>query len=164
MKDFELLLQENNTDINKVCKYYAYKFKIEPDELKGIVLEKLWKYKDNYKDQGFKFSSWVQQIAYNSCIDEFRKRSKAVLVSLPDDNFQSNSIIHNGRDYDKRNYLYSVYKKIRQRYPGEKHYNYRICMYMLGQGYKMREIADYLNVTEGTIKSIIHRVRVFLYE
>lgn len=158
MKDFELVLKENMSNINKICSHYAFKFYLDKDDIKSIVLEKLWKNKDNYQERGFKFSSWIQTITRNTCLDII-KLKKVSLYSLNED---YNSVFEDHKVYEVRNSLYHTYKKIRLNYAGEKFYKYRITIYMTAKGYKIKEIADKLETAEGTVKVMLHRIRKFL--
>jgi RNA polymerase sigma factor (sigma-70 family) len=54
-----------------LCRNIAYRYKLNDDDLFSTVLEKVWRYRDRFKD-GSNFRGWVTVIAYNAAKDTLR--------------------------------------------------------------------------------------------
>jgi RNA polymerase sigma factor (sigma-70 family) len=161
MKDFDAFLNENMRTINYYCAYNSHKFNIDKKELKSTVLEKLWKSRHIFTEQqGTK--AWLSLVIKNCCLDYKRTiYSKQAFCSLEPIH---STILDASHKKSQRNYIAGLYIKIRNQYPGQKGLKYRTCIYMIGQGYKIKEVAEQLNISENSVKTIVFRIREFLHD
>ena len=108
------------------------------------------------------FSTWVYSVAKNSAIDFFRKKKKFVSIdelgnassdmvdvySLP----EQTAILS-----DSKNSIISALNAINS--------EQRTCIVLKDiEGYSIQEIAEILDISEGTVKSRLHRGRALLRE
>ena len=167
MKDFDKFLKDNMVHINKYCTYQSFKFNINYNDLKSNVLEKIWKFQDKYTEQN-SVKSWINIIARHCAINYIRSpHARQTFLAINGTNGELQSFpepSNEPNNFELRQYAVAVYKKIRREYPGDKYYKQRMCIYMCGQGYRIREIAEHLNISENNVKSIIFRVREYLHD
>lgn len=113
------------------------------------------------------FSTWLYRITMNVCTDFLRKRSKAVLISMEqgavaNDNQQAIQIEEEAPGPDELAEKNQLKKLVRDAMDSlsDEHRQVLIFRDIMDMSYK--EIADTLNVNEGTIKSRINRARAGL--
>jgi len=110
------------------------------------------------------FSTWLYRITINVCTDFLRKRNRAILISMEqgaatNDNEQGIQIAEEAPGPDEiaeKNQLKELIKDAMDSLSAD-HRQVLILRDILDMSYK--EIADTLNVNEGTIKSRISRAR-----
>lgn len=138
----------------------AYGFFHDKDDAMEIVQEtfiRLYQKIDGFDetDERTRFHHWLNRMAYNICIDYYRKFKKQK-VSMKeiydfDETTRPSSIPEEEIDRDRfRNYLKNSVQGLPQRQQMVfvlKHFN----------GLKHHEISNMLNLSVGTIKSIYHR-------
>ncbi|HEY8422936.1 MAG TPA: sigma-70 family RNA polymerase sigma factor [Thermoclostridium sp.] len=110
------------------------------------------------------FSTWLYRITMNVCTDFLRKRNKAVVISMEqgavaNDSQQSIQIEEEAPGPDELVEKNQLKKMVRDAMDSlsDEHRQVLILRDIMDLSYK--EIADTLNVNEGTIKSRINRAR-----
>jgi RNA polymerase sigma-70 factor, ECF subfamily len=139
----------------------AYGFFQDKDDAMEIVQEtfiRLYRKIDGYDDNGdqTQFKRWIHRIAYNLCIDYYRKfkKQKKEMKVIYEHDESSRTITTRAEDnLDLRNFRENL-KKSAMRLPKSqktvfllKHYN----------GLKHQEISELLDLSVGTIKSLYHQ-------
>ncbi|MBQ4249941.1 MAG: RNA polymerase sigma factor [Clostridia bacterium] len=111
------------------------------------------------------FSTWIYRVTYNKCVDMLRKTQKLrrnVVMSTDDENFfetrDRRASIE--EDYEGRETLVTVMKII-DTLPSEQR-DVVILRYIKDLSYS--QIADVLEIAEGTIKSRLNRARLKIKE
>lgn len=139
----------------------AYGFFQDRDDAMEIVQEtflrvyqKLDSYDESSRDT--RFGGWVNRIAYNLCIDYYRKfkKKKAELKDLyhfEEENRVTSHFPEN--QLDQQNFKHQL-KKLVQKLPKQQKKIFVLKHY---SGFKHHEISSMLNVSVGSIKSLYHR-------
>ncbi len=111
------------------------------------------------------FSTWIYRVTYNKCVDMLRKTQKLrrnVVMSTDDENFfetrDRRASIE--EDYEGRETLVTVMKII-DTLPSEQR-DVVILRYIKDLSYS--QIADVLEIAEGTVKSRLNRARLKIKE
>lgn len=108
------------------------------------------------------FATWLYRITMNVCTDFLRKRNKATIISIEQpgaENEQTIQIADNEpgpHEVSEKNYLKKIVREAMDQLPPE-HRQVLILRDLLDMSY--RDIANTLNINEGTIKSRINRAR-----
>lgn len=112
-----------------------------------------------------RLSTWIYQIARHTALTHLRKRRHALpTVSLAatseeDDAPSPVDNIPSGDDPEKRFIEELIHREIEKLPPDQR----EALTYQM-EGYKIKEIAEMMNVPEGTVKTWIHRARNRLKE
>lgn len=116
---------------------------------------KAFNYLKNY-DPSHSFGAWLRRIVINTAIDHYHKKQKAVtLITYSEDygmdEFEIDQI---QKDMNAEEILFYI-----QQLPPA----YRIVLSLFAiEGYSHKEIADKLNISEGTSKSNYHKAKAHL--
>jgi len=142
-------------------------------DLTQDVFIKLFNSIEQYQPAG-KFKSWLLRIAHNVCIDQFRKKPKAVILSLDDNPDSDNNLSLENRIVDKEANPEIEIEALESResiqqamelLPEKQKTALALCQH---HGFSYQEIADIEKCPVGTIKSRIHNamnnVRDYLKE
>jgi RNA polymerase sigma-70 factor (ECF subfamily) len=139
----------------------AYGFFQDRDDAMEIVQEtfirihrKIGGFDEN--EGNTRFNNWVYRIAYNLCIDYYRKfkKKKAKLQEIYDYDEDNRTVSTNPADLLERQNFRHHLKKSVWRLPRRQKMVFVLRHY---SGYKHHEIAGLLNLSVGTIKSLYHR-------
>jgi len=110
------------------------------------------------------FSTWLYRIAMNVCTDFLRKRNKAVVISMEQgavgsENEQPIQLPEDGPGPDELTEKRQLKKLVRKAMDAlsAEHRQVLVLRDLMDMSYK--DIADTLNMSEGTIKSRINRAR-----
>ena len=111
------------------------------------------------------FSTWVYRVTYNKCVDMLRKLQKTqrnVVMSTDDENFFESASGKNSleQEYENRELLNTVMAAI-DTLPQEQRDVVHL-RYIKDLSYA--QIAEILNIAEGTVKSRINRARLKIKE
>ena len=111
------------------------------------------------------FSTWIYRVTYNKCVDMLRKTQKLrrnVVMSTDDENFFETRDCRASieEDYEGRETLVTVMKII-DTLPSEQR-DVVILRYIKDLSYS--QIADVLEIAEGTVKSRLNRARLKIKE
>ena len=139
----------------------AYGFFQDKDDAMEIVQEtfiRLYQKLDGFDENNEKtlFKNWVNRIAYNLCIDFYRKfkKKKADMKELYEFNRGSKSLTTRQEDQlDHESFQENIKKSVMQ-LPKKQQTVFVLKHY---QGLKHQEISSMLNLSVGTIKALYHR-------
>ncbi len=131
-----------------ICMRYLRQEAYAKDALQEALVKVLNKI-DMYSEEG-SFKAWVSRVTVNICLQEIRKEKKYQAVEIDGSNEP-----HLSDNMDIRFETEAVMKFL-DTLPS----NYRIAINMfLVEGYSHKEIAEVLNVTESSSRSIVTRAR-----
>src|SRR6056297_2093151 len=149
----ELLYRKYAKKMYGICLSYARDRSMAQDMLQDGFI-KVFKKIDTFKEQG-SLEGWIRRIITNTALDHLRKKSK--LYEFIDDNKEveeermDNSILENiNAD--------GIFSMIKQLPEGAK----AVFNLYAVEGYSHKEIAEKLEITEGTSKSQFKRARSLL--
>lgn len=157
-----LQLNEQIENNKSILVKFAYKFTNDPDDVQDLVQETLIKsikYADEYENNP-KLLPWLYVIMRNIYINHYRKGQKRMTyenaqISNVRDQGCSEPFNHNAVE---GKFAMNDIQRAIKRLPND---NGEIfSMYI--EGYKYKEIAEYFEMPEGTVKTRIHHARKFL--
>ena len=119
-----------------------------------------FRYRKTYKP-GSNFKAWLCTIIRNDYYTEFQKKKRLNMSSDPMENHthsfdKSHFVRNDGEDNFRVNYILQLFDKLDDKY--------RITFLMHYRGYEYKEIANFLDLPIGTIKSRIFTARKYLKE
>jgi RNA polymerase sigma-70 factor, ECF subfamily len=139
----------------------AYGFFQDKDDAMEIVqdtflrvYQKLSGFDEN--DQNTRLGGWINRIAYNLCIDYYRKfkKKKAEMKDIYQFEEENRTVSHFPEDHlDRQNFQHLIKKSV-QTLPAKQKMIFVLKHY---SGYKHHEISTMLNVSVGTSKSLYFR-------
>ena len=135
-----------------VCLRYAGNAEEAEDILQeGFI--KIFKKLDTFRSEG-SFEGWIRRIFVNTAIEHFRRKRYLQTVSEKEENTIE------GKDISVLDKMAAkdIMALIKELSPG---YRTVFNMYVV-EGYTHKEIADMLNISEGTSKSQLSRAKVIL--
>jgi len=148
----ELLYQRFASKMFTVCMRYAAESNSAQDLLQeGFV--KIFKNIDKFRGEG-SFEGWIRRIFVNTCLEFVRKKANMYVV-------QDTETVK--VEYHDENALQKLMKEDLMEMIQSLSTGYRTIfnLYVI-EGYSHKEIAELLNVTEGTSKSQLARARYLL--
>ena len=107
------------------------------------------------------FGSWLKRITVNRCLDELKKRKKAMLEALTEETPEPTDDPDALEDINWEDYQLSNIRKAIDQLPDG--FKMVLSMYLF-EGYDHAEIGEVLNVSESTSKSQYHRAKKKLLE
>lgn len=112
------------------------------------AFHKLYQYKAEVS-----FGAWLKKIVINKSIAEYRKKVKENWMSLDESEAQLTDTDHQSEEStDKTRWIYAKIKSLNERYA--------LCLTLnLIEGYDYKEIAEILEVTHGTSRTLISRAK-----
>jgi RNA polymerase sigma factor (sigma-70 family) len=129
----------------------------DQEDAKDLVQEtayRAFKNLDKFR-AGTNFKAWMRTILRNSFINNYRKKKTRRQVEAPVDDFlfaiESNTVNNSGFQHLQYERLQNIVQQLDE--------SYRIPFLLHFQGYQYKEIADYLDVPLGTVKSRIFFAR-----
>lgn len=135
----------------------------DAEDLAQEVFLKAYKNLKNFRNDS-KFSTWIYRIAYNTCIDNYRKKRLKLLplnkiideeqqeISIPSpDPLPEEQVISN----EKYSLIKECIAQLKPRYKS-------VIILRDIHNYSYREIAEILDIPIGTVKSDISRARALL--
>lgn len=130
------------------------------DEAQDILQEgfvKIFKYVKQFSGKG-SFEGWMKRIIVNNAINYYHKSLK---YRYHDDVNESYDIKSEDSFYDEASFTYEELLKLINELP----IGYRTIFNMYAiEGYKHKEIAEMLNISENTSKSQYHRAKKILQD
>ncbi len=137
-----------------VCLRYAGNAEEAEDILQeGFI--KVFKKMDSFRSEG-SFEGWVRRIFVNTAIEHFRRKRYLMPVTEKEENTiegKYTSVLDELAEKD-------ILALVQELSPG---YRTVFNMYVV-EGYTHKEIADILNISEGTSKSQLSRAKVILQD
>lgn len=149
----QLLFESYAPKMLSVCRYYFKSLDLA-EEVMLTGFFKVFKNLSSFKHQG-SFEGWIRRIMVRECISELRKR-KHIEFSL--DTVEDYSASYDSISSD---IAVSEIQQIIDELP--EGYKVVFVMYAI-EGYKHHEIANILNISEGTSKSQLFKARKMLQE
>jgi RNA polymerase sigma factor (sigma-70 family) len=137
-----------------VCLRYAF----DEEEAQDILQDgfiKIFTKLESYRHEG-SFEGWIRRVIVNTAIEYYRRRKYTQTI---DDKF-NNTIDNKGTSAIDKLGEKDIINLIQQISPG---YRAVFNMYVI-EGYSHREIAEILNISEGTSKSQLSRGRAILQD
>ncbi len=137
-----------------VCRQYANSTDLA-EEVMLTGFFKVFENLKNFKNEG-SFEGWIRRIMVNESISQLRKEKN---FRFDDDGKIENSIEHS--DYNENKLEVEDIQKMIDTLP--EGYKAVFVLYVI-EGYKHGEIAEILNITEGTSKSQLSKARNMLQQ
>lgn len=152
VKEFKKLYQHYSIPLYHI----AFRFLGNKHEAENAVQQcmiNVYKNLSQFKAKS-KFTSWIFRILFNVCYDILSKREKIITVDLQEEIVDYSDFKENS---DKE---LSIELKIAiNRLPDKM----RSCFILSGvEGFKQREIAEMLDIREGTVKATLFKARIKL--
>jgi RNA polymerase sigma-70 factor (ECF subfamily) len=151
-KFHEILYHTLSSKMFSVCLRYANEYNSAEDLMQdGFV--KVFNNIHKFRGEG-SFEGWVRRIFVNTCIEHFRKKSNMYVVA-------ETEVLH--YEYYEDNALQKLMKEDLVKMIQTLSTGYRTIfnLYVM-EGYSHKEIAELLNISEGTSKSQLARARYLL--
>jgi RNA polymerase sigma factor (sigma-70 family) len=151
----------NITDIyvkywDKMLYQVCWNYTKNADEAKDLCQNGFLKVNDNlhkYKEIG-SLEGWIRKIIKNSILDYQRKKKLPVTLEIPWEIISDTTPIEN-TPINKDIYNISDIIRVKDKLPNQKLKVFNMVL----DGYKHKEIADELGISEGTSKSTFHRAK-----
>lgn len=136
-----------------ICLKYSRNYQDAEDILQDSFLT-IFKKIDTYKNKG-SFEGWLKRITINTALQKYREKTTLEIVEeVPDEENQENEQAENLKDA-----ALDVLLNLIQQLPDK--YRLVFNLYVL-DNYSHKEIAEVLNISEGTSKSNLSRARAIL--
>ncbi|TCK83592.1 RNA polymerase sigma factor [Albibacterium bauzanense] len=142
-------------------KVYALNFTRDEQDAEDLVQDTILKaitYHDKFQD-GTNFKGWLYTIMKNTFINNYRKivRTSGVVVKyeeISSSNLMYSSTVNRGENKFIMDDIKDALNKLSE--------EYYVPFIMYFEGYKYQEIADYLKIPIGTVKTRIRMARIML--
>lgn len=153
----EKLIKDNWTAIREVCRYAAWKFHMDIDDIHGEVLERIVKNYFKYKEQS-NFKAWVRTMVYTYCIDEYRRSKKMRCIDI------ANAYRIVGEDATDRLGNADLIHRIDLFMQDNFDETEIAILKMRAHGFKFGEIATMLNMNPNTVRTYFFRANLVLQQ
>ena len=142
----------------KPLEYFAYSLTHDEEDAKDLLQDTMMKavaYKDKFRE-ATNLKAWLYTIMKNTFINNYRRqvKSKTIIDQSEDLYYLNNAASDKDRNSST---IYNTGEITRT--VNELQDEYRIPFKMHSEGYKYKEIADYLKLPIGTVKSRIFLAR-----
>jgi RNA polymerase sigma-70 factor (ECF subfamily) len=125
--------------------------KEDSEDLTHQVFLSAWQKIEEYEERGFPFSGWLYQIARNAVIDFYRSKRHNVQLEEVENILPDNSYIEEDIDLKiKLEKLMNAIKQLKTDYQD-------VVIMRFVDDLSVREVANILNKSEGSIKLMQHR-------
>ncbi len=145
--------------VDKVYKYIYYHCRSAEDaeDITAQVFVKAWAAIENYRWEGYPFSTWLFRIAHNQLVDRYRTTHE----TLPLDTTRTHAVEGNPEEAAERSMTSEEIRSALQ-YLTEVQRTVVVLRFL--EGYDISEIASILNKEPSAIRAIQHRALTALYE
>ena len=158
INSFELLVSEHTEHMYRIA-YRVFGNPHDASDMTQEALLKAYRSLENFKFDS-KFSTWLYRITMNTCIDEYRRRSKRNADVSIDSLFEEDFGVSNSpQDILERNETANMVREAIDRLSEE---HKRVVILRDIEGMSYAQIAEIEGVSEGTVKSRISRARAEL--
>lgn len=151
--DIEKEIKDNFGFIKNQCNMRAGK---NSDNLLSVVLEKIWKYRNNF--DGANFRGWIVQVVKNSNI-EITTRSLDSKYHFYEINDKFGLKSHLNPSFNDEQFIEVISEIVKNNFNSRYH---KIFILRFIDGYKFYEIAKIIGMKEANTKLVIHKIRKFL--
>lgn len=176
-KESQLIKRARNGDISAfeelIAEYekkiYNYCFRMtnnreDAEDLAQEVFIKVYRGLKSFKGDS-QFSTWIYRIAYNTCVDKFRRKKVRVLSMTPANEEEKELDLPDGEPLPEEKVLQAEKKKLIQECIESLKPEYKTVIILRDiQDHTYESIADILGIPLGTVKSHISRARAALRE
>lgn len=142
-------------------KMYALHFTHDSEDANDLVQDTLLKaitYYNKFKE-GTNLKGWLYTIMKNTFINNYRRFIKiSAFVTKSEDISSSNLLFSSSKNQGESKFVMDDIRRALDKLPDE----YYIPFIRYYEGHKYHEIADYLNIPIGTVKTRIHVARKLL--
>ncbi len=161
LEAFEQLILQHEKRIYNYC-YRMTNNREDAEDLSQEIFIKVYKNLNSFKGKS-SFSTWIYRIAYNTCIDKYRKK-KVVAVSLtPNDEGEKQIDLPSGEPLPEDRVVSREEYELVCECISALRPEYKAAVILRDiQNYSYDEIAEILNIPLGTVKSHISRGRAAL--
>ncbi|MFT4033667.1 MAG: RNA polymerase sigma factor [Siphonobacter sp.] len=149
-----VLFQQFFSYAKSICLRYSSSSE-EAEEILNEGFLKVFKHLERYDSQ-LPFKAWLRTIMVNSAISYFRKNQK-FHSEIGFDNLPEPSLEEEVVNQISAEEILAIIQQLRPIYR-------TIFLMHVVDGYQLREIADQLNIKEGTVRSHFARARVLLQQ
>lgn len=161
VKAFEALMGQYEKRIYTICLRLLNESHEAYDAVQEVCI-KIWRQMDRFRGESM-FSTWVYRIATNTCLDRLRQRKKKLKVVGLNEAIDEKDVQGVGVDpwEDVSSYLAEREKeKILWQGINEMKESHRMIIILRDiEGYAYEEIAQFLGISVGTVKSRLSRAR-----
>lgn len=133
-----------------ICLKYSKTQQEAEDNLQEAFIT-IFKKIDQFKFKG-SFEGWMKRIVINTALQTYRQKK---VLNLVEENYPDEVEVDIDENYISLDYLLKIIQELPERY------RMVFNLYVL-DGYSHKEIANLLNVAEGTSKSNLSRARLIL--
>lgn len=150
---YRAIVDQYSAYLFAICKRYVIDNDLAKDCLQESLVQIINKI-ELYEERG-KFKSWMGTVTVKKCLDILRKekRHKSSDLDSTEDPFNQENVSYELERQDVMRFLQTLPE------------NYRIAINMfLVEGYSHKEIAQVLDVTESTSRSLVSRARKMIVE
>ena len=148
--EFEILVYENQSLINKVCDIYC-KSQIDKDDLFQEIIINIWKGLSSFQGNS-KLSTWIYRVSLNTGISALRKKRNENLVYY--DNIPESGSSFQEKQSDEYIKIKALYKGIDMLKPLEKAI---ILLYLEEKTYD--EISEIIGISKKNVSVKLVRLR-----
>ncbi len=136
-----------------ICQRYGVAQGEMKDQIQ-VIFSAMFKSLAQFDDSKASFKTWFTRLCIHKILDERRKKERHLNIEelTTDYNHTSNQPI--GEDQLDRNYLLRILSKMPEQYQ-------HVFNLFIMDGYKHKEIAKMLNITEGSSRIILRRARTW---
>jgi RNA polymerase sigma factor (sigma-70 family) len=142
-------------------KMYALHFTHDSEDANDLVQDTLLKaitYYNKFKE-GTNLKGWLYTIMKNTFINNYRRFIKiSAFVTKSEDISSSNLLFSSSKNQGESKFVMDDISRALDKLPAE----YYVPFIRYYEGHKYHEIADYLNIPIGTVKTRIHVARKLL--
>jgi len=142
----------------KALEYFAFSLTMNREDAKDLIQDTYMKaiaYRTKFKE-ATNLKAWLYTIMKNTFINNYRRQTKSkTIIDQSEDLYYLNNA-HETRDRHPMSILHQ--KEITMQVEALQD-EYRVPFKMHNEGYKYKEIADYLKLPIGTVKSRIFLAR-----
>jgi RNA polymerase sigma-70 factor (ECF subfamily) len=158
-KQFRELLEENESRLRGICRYYA----VNSDDFKDLyqeVLTNLWK-SLNYFRGDARLSTWVYRVAVNTAMGFAGKELKHRKIYLNGDLAKYHSLLleETGEENQAEDLREILEISVNQLSVIDK-----TMIALVMEGVSMKEIAAIIGITEANVRVKVHRLKTYLKE
>lgn len=156
-RDEQAFAQLYTIYFNKIHDYIYYKIirKDEAEDLTALVFLKAWEAIENYRWQGYPFSTWLFRIAHNQLIDYYRKHRETLPLDLVD-------LQEHGSDPHEFAERASIMAQIRGALNQLTRDQKRVLELRYFEGYSIGEISMMMGKAPDAIRALQHRALLVL--
>jgi RNA polymerase sigma factor (sigma-70 family) len=150
-----ILLQEN------ILRYRALNLTRESNDANDLLQDTMLKAVNSFHQfkEGSNLKAWLYTIMRNSFINNYhRVVHMRTLVTTSDEISSTNLLYSSTENQGEAKFAMDDIKRAMNKLPS----NYSVPFIMYFEGFKYYEIADYLTIPIGTVKTRIHSARILL--